>query len=131
MELQLNPRPDDRIHRTEARLSHHVRHSKINSQAIINLARADFDSVCAFSLLASLTRTGDRTDELIRHFDQFMNFDHPNLSKTRIQRLSDDLASVCTRSVRENHPSEYEDRTGPLLLLTTGRAVQYIEFGQG
>ncbi|KAF2564099.1 hypothetical protein F2Q70_00017300 [Brassica cretica] len=38
--------------------------------------------------------TGDRTDGLIRHFDQFLNFEHPNFSKARILKLSDDLQDI-------------------------------------
>ncbi|KAF3535582.1 hypothetical protein F2Q69_00022427 [Brassica cretica] len=67
--------------------------------------------------------TGDRTDGLIRHFDQFMNFEHPNFSKEMILKLSDDLASVWSRSVRENHPSDHMDRTGRVLLLTAGHTA--------
>ena len=39
----------------------------------------------------------DCTDGLVRHFDQFMNFDHLNFSKARILKLSDDLASIWSR----------------------------------
>ncbi|KAF2588069.1 hypothetical protein F2Q70_00038685 [Brassica cretica] len=120
IELQQDPRPDDRIDRTGARLSRHVRHSKTNGQAKINFDRVDSESVRAFSFLVCLTCTSDRTDGLIRHFDQFMNFEHPNFSKARILKLSDDLASFWSRSVRENHPSDHMDRTGRVLLLTAG-----------
>ena len=74
--------------------------------------------------------TGDRTDGLIRHFDQFMNFEHPNFSKARILKLSDALASIWSRSVRENHPSDHMDRTGRVLLLTAGHTAGYNESGQ-
>ncbi|KAF3535588.1 hypothetical protein F2Q69_00022429 [Brassica cretica] len=74
--------------------------------------------------------TGDRTDGLIPHFDQFMNFEHPNFCKARILKLSDDLASIWSRSVRENHPSGHMDRTGRVLLLTAGHTAGYNESGQ-
>ncbi|KAF3567423.1 hypothetical protein DY000_02017580 [Brassica cretica] len=60
-----------------------------------------------------------------------MNFEQPNLSKARLLRLSDDIASNWPRTVHENHPSEHEDRTGCVLLLTAGRAVGCTESGQG
>ncbi|KAF3592006.1 hypothetical protein DY000_02023093 [Brassica cretica] len=60
-----------------------------------------------------------------------MNFELTNLSKARLLKLSDDLASIWSRTVRENLPSEHEDRTGCVLLLTAGRAVGYIESGHG
>ncbi|KAF3513906.1 hypothetical protein F2Q69_00006852 [Brassica cretica] len=60
-----------------------------------------------------------------------MNFEQPNLSKARLFKLSDDLASIWPGTVHDNHPSEHEDCTGCVLLLTTGRAVGYIESGQG
>ena len=94
MELQQEQRPDDRIDQTGARLSRPTRHSKTNGQAKIDFEQVESESDRGFSLLAHLDRTGDRTDELIRHFDQFMEFDHPNLSKARIQKLSDDLAFI-------------------------------------
>ncbi|KAF2561432.1 hypothetical protein F2Q70_00017707 [Brassica cretica] len=72
----------------------------------------------------------DCTDGLIRHFDQFMNFYHLNFSKARILKLSDDLASIWSRSVRENHPSDHMDRTGRILLLTVGHTAGYNESGQ-
>ncbi|KAF2544690.1 hypothetical protein F2Q70_00022588 [Brassica cretica] len=56
-----------------------------------------------------------------------MNFELTNLSKARLLKLSDDLASIWSRTVRENLPSEHEDCTEPVLLLTAGRAVGYIE----
>ncbi|KAL0759741.1 hypothetical protein Bca101_075891 [Brassica carinata] len=129
--IEHNPRPDDRINRTEARLSRPVRHSKTISQARTEFDRVEPETDRAFSLLSRLDRTGDRSDELIRHFDQFMNFEHKNLSKARLLKLSDDLASIWSRKVRENLPSEHEDRTGRVLLLTAGRAVGYIESGHG
>uniref|UniRef100_M4DF93 Aconitate hydratase n=1 Tax=Brassica campestris TaxID=3711 RepID=M4DF93_BRACM len=130
IELQQDPRPDDRIDRTGARLSRHVRHSKTKGQARIKFDRVDSESVCVFSFLVCLARTGDLTDGLIRHFDQFMNFDHPNFSKARILKLSDDLASIWSRSVRENHPSDHMDLTGRVLLLTAGHTAGYNESGQ-
>ncbi|KAF3594806.1 hypothetical protein DY000_02020208 [Brassica cretica] len=60
-----------------------------------------------------------------------MNFELPNLFKARLLKLSDDLASTWSRTVRENLPSEHEDCTGRVLLLTAGRAVGYIESGHG
>ncbi|KAG5384417.1 hypothetical protein IGI04_035887, partial [Brassica rapa subsp. trilocularis] len=81
-------------------------------------------------LFDRLGRTGDRSDELIRHFDQFMNFDQPNLSKARLLRLSEDLATFWPGTVHESHPSVHEERTGRVLLLTAGRAISYTEPGQ-
>ena len=90
LELQDNPRPDDRINRTEARLSRHIRHSKTISQARTEFDRVETETDRGFSLLSRLDRTGDRSDELIRHFDQFMNFELTNLSKARLLKVSDD-----------------------------------------
>ncbi|KAF3487221.1 hypothetical protein F2Q69_00052062 [Brassica cretica] len=120
LELQHNPRPYDRINRTEARLSRLVRHSKTIGQARTEFDRVEPGTDHGFSLLSRLDRTGDHCDELIRHFDQFMNFELPNLFKARLLKLSDDLASTWSRTVRENLPSEHEDRTGRVLLLTAG-----------
>ena len=60
-----------------------------------------------------------------------MNFELPNISKVKLLKLSDDLASTWSRTVRENLPSEHEDHTGRVMLLTVGRAVGYIESGHG
>ncbi|KAF3556294.1 hypothetical protein F2Q69_00013083 [Brassica cretica] len=95
LELQHNPRPDDQINRTEARLSRPVRHAKSIGQAKAEVVG------------------------------------RPNLSKARLLRLSDDIASNWPGTVHENHPSEHEDRTGCILLLTAGRAVGCTESGQG
>ncbi|KAF2553632.1 hypothetical protein F2Q68_00034938 [Brassica cretica] len=130
LELQHNPRPDDRINHTEARLSRPVRYSKTNGQARTEFDRVEPETDHGFSLLSCLDRTGDHSDELIRHFDQFMNFELTNLSKARLLKLSDDLASIWSRTARENLQSEHEDRTGRILLLTAGR-VGYIESGHG
>ncbi|KAF3606255.1 hypothetical protein DY000_02049181 [Brassica cretica] len=130
LELQHNPRPDDRINHTEARLSRPVRYSKTIGQARTEFDRVEPETDHGFSLLSCLDRTGDHSDELIRHFDQFMNFELTNLSKARLLKLSDDLASIWSRTARENLQSEHEDRTGRILLLTAGR-VGYIESGHG
>ena len=130
LELQHNPRPDGQINRTEARLSRPVRHAKSFGQARSEVVRVESKSDHGLSLLSRLGRTGDRSDELIRHFDQFMNFDQPNLSKARLLRLSEDIATFWSRTVHENHPSLHEDRTGRVLLLTAGRAISYTEPGQ-
>ena len=77
MELRIDPRPDDQADRPGARLLRPTRQSKTNGQARINFERAKSDSVQNFSLLKHFVRTactGDRTDGLIGHFDQFMNF---------------------------------------------------------
>ncbi|KAF3582300.1 hypothetical protein DY000_02031158 [Brassica cretica] len=77
MELRLDPRPDDQADRPGARLLRPTRQSKTNGQARINFERAESDSVQNFSLLnhfVCTAFTGDRTDGLIEHFDQFMNF---------------------------------------------------------
>ncbi|KAF2601095.1 hypothetical protein F2Q70_00025959 [Brassica cretica] len=126
-----NPRPDDQINCTEARLSRPVRHAKSIGQAKTEVGRVESESDRGLSLISRLGRADDRSDELIRHFDQFMNFEQPNLSKARLLRLSDDIASNWPRTVHENHPSEHEDRTGCVLLLTAGRAVGCTESGQG
>ncbi|KAL0657730.1 hypothetical protein Bca4012_078315 [Brassica carinata] len=99
LELQHNPRPDDQINRTEARLSRPVRHAKSIGQAKTEVGRVESESDRGLSLL--------------------------------ILRLSYDIASIWTGTVHENHPSEYEDRTGCVLLLTAGRAVRCTESGQG
>ncbi|KAF3581532.1 hypothetical protein DY000_02032667 [Brassica cretica] len=83
MELQHNPRPDNRIDRTGVRLSHNVRHSRTIGQATTEFDRVEPEYDCGFSLLSQLDRTSDRSDGLIRHFDQFMNFEPSNLSKAR------------------------------------------------
>ena len=129
MELQHNPRPDNRIDRTGVRLSHNVRHSRTIGQATTEFDRVEPEYDCGFSLLSQLDRTSDRSDELIQHFDQFMNFEPSNLSKARLLKLSDDLASIWSRTVRENPPSEHEDRTRRVLLLTAGHAVGCTESG--
>ncbi|KAF3527979.1 hypothetical protein DY000_02040880 [Brassica cretica] len=59
-----------------------------------------------------------------------MNFDQPNLSKARLLRLSEDLATFWPGTVHESHPSVHEERTGRVLLLTAGRAISYTEPGQ-
>ena len=87
LELQDNPRPDGQINRTEVRLSRPVRHAKSIGQARSEVVRVESKSDHGLSLLSRLSRTGDRSDELIRHFDQFMNFDQPNLSKARLLRF--------------------------------------------
>ncbi|KAF2558628.1 hypothetical protein F2Q68_00014877 [Brassica cretica] len=130
LELQHNPRPDGQINRTEVRLSRHVRHAKSIGQARSEVVRVESKSDHGLSLLSHLGRTGDRSDELIRHFDQFMNFDQPNLSKARLLRLSEDLATFWPGTVHESHPSVHEERTGRVLLLTAGRAISYTEPGQ-
>uniref|UniRef100_M4EH11 Uncharacterized protein n=1 Tax=Brassica campestris TaxID=3711 RepID=M4EH11_BRACM len=130
LELQHNPRPDGQINRTEARLSRPVRHVKSFGQARSEVVRVESKSDHGLSLLSRLGRTGDRSDELIRHFDQFMNFDQPNLSKARLLRLSEDLATFWPGTVHESHPSVHEERPGRVLLLTAGRAIGYIEPGQ-
>uniref|UniRef100_M4FAS5 Uncharacterized protein n=1 Tax=Brassica campestris TaxID=3711 RepID=M4FAS5_BRACM len=130
LELQHNPRPDCQINRTEVRLSHPVCHAKSIGQARSEVDRVESKSDHGFSLLSRLGRTGDRSDELIRHFDQFMNFDQPNLSKARLLRLSEDLATFWPGTVHESHPSVHEERPGRVLLLTAGRAIGYIEPGQ-
>ncbi|KAF3507394.1 hypothetical protein F2Q69_00006519 [Brassica cretica] len=130
LELQHNPRPDGQINHTEVRLSRHVRHAKSIGQARSEVVRVESKSDHGLSLLSRLGRTGDRSDELIRHFDQFMNFDQPNLSKARLLRLSEDLATFWPGTVHESHPSVHEERTGRVLLLTAGRAISYTEPGQ-
>ena len=81
LELQHNPRPDGQINRTEVRLSRPVHHAKSIGQVRSEVDQVESKSDHGLSLLSHLGRTGDRSDELIRHFDQFMNFDQPNLSK--------------------------------------------------
>ena len=130
LELQHNPRPDGQINRTEVRLSRPVHHAKSIGQVRSEVDQVESKSDHGLSLLSHLGRTGDRSDELIRHFDQFMNFDQPNLSKARLLRLSEDIATFWSRTVHENHPSLHEDRTGRVLLLTAGRAISYTEPGQ-
>ncbi|WZZ35178.1 hypothetical protein YC2023_018579 [Brassica napus] len=58
-----------------------------------------------------------------------MNFEHPNFSKASILKLSDELATIWSRSVCENHPSDHMDRTGRVLLLTVGHTAGYNESG--
>ena len=130
LELQHNPRPDDQINRTEVRLSRLVRHAKSIGQARSEVVRVESKSDHGLSLLSRLGRTSDHSDELIRHFDQFMNFDQPNLSKARLLRFSEDLATFWPGTVHESHPSVHEERTGRVLLLTAGRAISYTEPGQ-
>ncbi|KAF3574515.1 hypothetical protein F2Q69_00058144 [Brassica cretica] len=130
LEPQQDLRPNDRIDRTGALLSRPVCHFKINGQGRIDFERVDFESVCAFFLWTSLDRTGNRTDGLIRHFDQFMNFDHLNFSKARILKFSDDLDSIWPRSVREFLPSGSVDCPGRVLLLSAGHAAGYTESGK-
>ncbi|KAF2559694.1 hypothetical protein F2Q68_00015661 [Brassica cretica] len=89
-----NPRPDGQINRTEPRLFGPVRHAKSIGQVRSEVGRVESESDRGLSLLSRLGRANDRSDELIRHFDQFMNFDQPNLSKARLLRLSDDIASI-------------------------------------
>ncbi|KAF2533607.1 hypothetical protein F2Q70_00030502 [Brassica cretica] len=110
LELQHNPRLDDQINCTEARLSHPVSHANFIGQAKTEVGRVESESDRGLSLLSCLGRANDHSDELIRHFDQFMNFEQPNISKARLLRLSDDIASICPGTVHENHPSEHEDR---------------------
>ena len=130
LELQHNPRPDGQINRTEVRLSHLVRHAKSIDQARSEVVRVESKSAHGLSLLIRLGRTSDHSDELIRHFDQFMNFDQPNLSKARLLRLSEDLATFWPGTVHESHSSVHEERTGRVLLLTAERAISYTEPGQ-
>ncbi|KAG5373892.1 hypothetical protein IGI04_042796 [Brassica rapa subsp. trilocularis] len=84
LELQDNPRPDGQINHTEVRLSRPVCHAKSIGQVRSEVDRVESKFVHGLSLLSRLGRTSDRSDELIRHFDQFMNFDQPNLSKARL-----------------------------------------------
>ncbi|KAF3489536.1 hypothetical protein F2Q69_00052224 [Brassica cretica] len=131
MQLRFSPSigPDRLIE--PSRLSRPVRHAKSNGQAKTEVGRVESESDRGLSLLCRLGRADDRSDEMIRHFDQFMNFEQTNLSKARLLRLSDDIASNWPGTVHENHPSEHEDRTGCVLLLTAGRAVGCTESGQG
>lgn len=69
LELQHNPRPDDQINRTEARLSRPVRHAKSIGQAKTEVDRVESESDCGLSLLSRLGRADDRSNEVIRHFD--------------------------------------------------------------
>ncbi|KAF2606103.1 hypothetical protein F2Q68_00044120 [Brassica cretica] len=54
-----------------------------------------------------------------------MDFDHLNFSKERILKLSDDLAHLWSRPVREFLPSDHAGRTGRVLLLTVGHVAGY------
>ena len=122
-ELRLDPRPISRTDRTGSSLSRTTRQSQTDGQARSNLGRAELGTGRDFSLLARLERT-DRIDELIDPFDQFMHFDHPNLSKAQILHLSEDLGRLWSKMVQETDKTEQTDRPATVLLLA---AVQPAE----
>ena len=120
MELQLEPRPDDRTDRTRAHLPRLTRQVKTDGQAIINLGRANSNSDRNFSLLARLARTactGDRTDDLASLFDPMMDFSFGYFSKPRILKLSEDLGHAGTQLVRSERPAALTDRPAYVLIF--------------
>ncbi|KAG5374558.1 hypothetical protein IGI04_039154 [Brassica rapa subsp. trilocularis] len=122
-ELRLDPRPISRTDHTGSSLSRTTRQSQTDGQARSNLGRAEQGTGRDFSLLARLEHT-DRIDELIDPFDQFMHFDHPNLSKAQILHLSEDLGRLWSKMVQETDKTEQTDRPATVLLLA---AVQPAE----
>ncbi|KAF3559325.1 hypothetical protein F2Q69_00013943 [Brassica cretica] len=130
MELRLDPRPYDQTNRTGARLVQPSRQSKTDSRARISLGHEESEDDRAFSILGRLVHPDDRALDLAYVFDPFMNFDHQNFSKARILHLSDDLAHVWTRPVREENPAVPTDRPACVLLLTAMYTSGYIEPGQ-
>ena len=132
-ELRLDPRPDDRTDGTESRLSRTTRQARTNDRARINFQRTDSDSDRSFSFLVWLgctACTDGCTDGLSDYFDLIFEFNHQELSKATILKLSDDLGHIWSSSVHENLHSDCADCLAHVLALTVGRAAGYIESGQ-
>nr|VDD23538.1 unnamed protein product [Brassica rapa] len=115
--LRLDPRPISRTDRTGSSFSQTTRQSQTDGLARSNLGRAGQGTGRDFSLLAHLEHTG-RMDELIDQFDQFMDFDHPNLSKAQILHLSEDLGRLWSKMARKMDKSERTDQPATVLILT-------------
>ncbi|KAF2558999.1 hypothetical protein F2Q68_00015659 [Brassica cretica] len=113
-ELRLDPRPINRTDRTGSSLSRTTRQSQTDGQARSNLGRAEQGTGRDFSLLAHLEHTG-HMDELI---DQFMHFDHSNLSKAQIFHLSEDLGRLWSKMARKTNKSVQTDQPATVLILT-------------
>ncbi|KAF3558364.1 hypothetical protein F2Q69_00015251 [Brassica cretica] len=116
----------------------HAKLDKDHARLDFDHARLDLDHEVSqndrdFSLLARLAhtaRTGDRTDGLIDPFDQFMHFDHPNLTKARILHLSEDIGRTWTSLVHETDMVVLTDSPTSVLLLTAVHASGYNESGR-
>ncbi|KAF3607972.1 hypothetical protein DY000_02048257 [Brassica cretica] len=115
--LRLDPRPISRTDCTRSSLSRTTHQSQTDGQARSTLGRAGQRTGRDFSLLAHLEHTG-RMDELIDQFDQFMDFDHPNLSKAQILHLSEDLGRLWSKMARKMDKSERTDQPATVLILT-------------
>ncbi|KAF3504266.1 hypothetical protein F2Q69_00042829 [Brassica cretica] len=132
-ELRLDPRPAARTDCTEARPSRPIRQARTDDRARINFERTDSDSDRSFSFLVRMGRTSStdgRTDGLTNYFDPIFEFDHQELSKAMILKLSDDLGHIWSSSVREKLHSGRTDRPAHVLVLTADSAAEYIESGQ-
>ncbi|KAF3568497.1 hypothetical protein DY000_02016338 [Brassica cretica] len=129
-ELWLEPQSDDRIDRTTDRLSRPSRQSKTDSRARLSLGNEEFKDDHAFSLFGHLVLSGDRVLDLASVFDSLMDFTHPNFSKARIIHLSEDLAHVWTRIIREEHPAVRTDHPEFVHLLTAVHTSSPDEPGQ-
>ena len=82
--LRLEPRPDDRTDRTEARLPRTTRQAKTDGQARTHFDREEPETDHSLSLLVRLIRAecpDERTDGSAGQYDQFLNFDDQNFSK--------------------------------------------------
>jgi len=137
MELRLDPRPDDRSDRTEARLPRPTRQVRKIDQAKLSSERTDFESDRSFSFLTRLAltagtaeRTAERSENPTYQFDPILQFDHLSFSRGRILKLSEDIGHIWNTSVHEFPSSDHADRPDHVLLLTAGHASRFIESGQ-
>ncbi|KAG5373685.1 hypothetical protein IGI04_042997 [Brassica rapa subsp. trilocularis] len=125
MELRLDPRPDDRSDRTEARLPRPTRQVRKIDQAKLSSERTDFESDRSFSFLTRLAltagtaeRTAERSENPTYQFDPILQFDHLSFSRGRILKLSEDIGHIWNTSVHEFPSSDHTDRPDHILSNT-------------
>ncbi|KAF3585632.1 hypothetical protein F2Q69_00028893 [Brassica cretica] len=117
-ELRLEPRPDDRTHRTGARLPRPTRPAKTDGRARTHFDRVETETDHCLSLLVRLIRAecpDERTDGSAGQYDQFLNFDDQNFSKARILQLSKDLGRTGTKMMHGPYPADYPKGASPVL----------------
>uniref|UniRef100_A0A0D3CFC2 Uncharacterized protein n=1 Tax=Brassica oleracea var. oleracea TaxID=109376 RepID=A0A0D3CFC2_BRAOL len=125
-ELRLEPRPDDRTHRTGARLPRPTRPAKTDGRARSHFDRVETETDHCLSLLVRLIRAecpDERTDGSAGQYDQFLNFDDQNFSKARILQLSKDLGRTGTKMMHGPYPADYPKGASPVLLLTAKESL--------
>ncbi|KAF3583072.1 hypothetical protein DY000_02034788 [Brassica cretica] len=132
-ELRLEPCPDDQTDRTGARLSRPTRQAKTDGRAGTHLGRVEIETDHSLSLLVRLIRAecpDERTDGSVGQYDQFLNFDDQNFSKSRILQLSKDLGRAGTKLAHEPYQADRPERATPVLLLTAKEPLGSDEPGR-